>query len=84
VAIIPLHSLSVVDVAANDMKDNEILAHALANVSHAERQKVGLLEEAAISLTNILGEMWKAHFMTDQARILTIFWRVFLACFPMA
>ncbi|KAI9429103.1 hypothetical protein BJY52DRAFT_1103798, partial [Lactarius psammicola] len=34
---IPLHALRVVDVAANEVKENEILAHALANVAHPEK-----------------------------------------------
>ena len=34
---IPLQALGVVDVAANDVNENEILAHALANVSRAEK-----------------------------------------------
>lgn len=34
---IPLHSLGVVDVAANEVKENDILAHALANVSRAAK-----------------------------------------------
>ena len=34
---VPLQSLGVVDVAANDVNDNEVLAHALANVSRAEK-----------------------------------------------
>ncbi|KAH9003222.1 hypothetical protein EDB86DRAFT_2799462, partial [Lactarius hatsudake] len=36
-SVIPLHSLGVVDVAANEVTENEILAHALANVAHAEK-----------------------------------------------
>ncbi|KAF8257051.1 hypothetical protein EI94DRAFT_1709707 [Lactarius quietus] len=35
--VIPLQSLGVVDVAANDIHESEILAHALANVSHSDR-----------------------------------------------
>ncbi|KAH9045124.1 hypothetical protein EDB84DRAFT_1248335, partial [Lactarius hengduanensis] len=34
---IPLHSLGVVDVATNEVTENEILAHALANVARAEK-----------------------------------------------
>src|ERR1700761_3030575 len=34
---IPLRSLGVVDVAATNVNDNEILAHALANVSQSEK-----------------------------------------------
>lgn len=35
--VIPLQSLGVIDVAGTDVKENEILAHALANVSQPER-----------------------------------------------
>ncbi|KAF8257143.1 hypothetical protein EI94DRAFT_1433988, partial [Lactarius quietus] len=35
--VVPLQSLGVVDVAANGIKENEVLAHALANVSLSER-----------------------------------------------
>ncbi|KAF8263081.1 hypothetical protein EI94DRAFT_1807788 [Lactarius quietus] len=35
--IIPLQSLGVIDVAANDVDESEILAHALANVSWSDR-----------------------------------------------
>lgn len=34
---IPLRSLGVVDVAATEVTDNEILAHALANVPHSDK-----------------------------------------------
>lgn len=34
---IPLHSLGVVDVAASDVSENEMLAHALLNVSRSEK-----------------------------------------------
>ena len=34
---IPLHSLGVVDVAANDVPENELLAHALANVARDDK-----------------------------------------------
>ncbi|KAF8268870.1 hypothetical protein EI94DRAFT_1799915 [Lactarius quietus] len=34
--VVPLQSLGVVDVAANGIKENEVLAHALANVSLSE------------------------------------------------
>ena len=34
---IPLQALGVVDVAANGVTDNELLAHALANVSRADK-----------------------------------------------
>jgi hypothetical protein len=34
---VPLHALGVVDVAANDVPDNELLANALRNVSRADR-----------------------------------------------
>ncbi|KAH8976856.1 hypothetical protein EDB86DRAFT_2768594, partial [Lactarius hatsudake] len=36
-SVIPLHSLGVVDVAANEVTENEILAHALANVARTEK-----------------------------------------------
>lgn len=35
--IIPLQSLGVVDVGGNDMEENEVLAHALANVARSDR-----------------------------------------------
>jgi hypothetical protein len=35
--MIPLHVLGVVDVAANDVPDNEVLANALLNVSQADK-----------------------------------------------
>ena len=35
--IIPLQSLGVVDVAANDIEENQVLAHALTNVSQRDR-----------------------------------------------
>lgn len=34
---IPLHSLGVVDVAGTDVQENELLSHALANVSQSEK-----------------------------------------------
>lgn len=35
---IPLRSLGVVDVAATEVKENEVLAHALLNVSRADKE----------------------------------------------
>jgi len=35
--MIPLHSLGVVDVAATDVNENEMLAHALTNITRAEK-----------------------------------------------
>jgi hypothetical protein len=35
--VVPLQSLGVVDVSANNIEDNEILAHALSNVSQCDR-----------------------------------------------
>lgn len=37
---VPLQSLGVVDVVATDINNNEILAHALANVSQSEKGAV--------------------------------------------
>ena len=37
--VIPLQSLGVVNVAGTEVKENEILAHALANVSQPERSE---------------------------------------------
>jgi hypothetical protein len=37
--VVPLQSLGVVDVAANGITENEVLAHALANISQSERAK---------------------------------------------
>ena len=34
---VPLHSLGVVDVAGTDVQENELLSHALANVSETDR-----------------------------------------------
>ena len=34
---IPLHSLGVVDVAAADVSENEVLAHALANITQLDK-----------------------------------------------
>ena len=37
--MIPLLSLGVVDIAANDVHENEILAHALHNVNRSEKRE---------------------------------------------
>lgn len=33
----PLHSLGVIDIAASDVPENELLAHALANVTREDK-----------------------------------------------
>ena len=45
--VIPLQSLGVVDVAGTEVKENEILAHALANVSLPERSEGWAIKRSA-------------------------------------
>ena len=42
---IPLCSLGVVDVAANDVKENEVLAHALHNISQTEKTEAWIVRQ---------------------------------------
>jgi hypothetical protein len=37
--MVPLHSLGIVDVAANEVSDNKVLAHALLNVSDRDKEQ---------------------------------------------
>lgn len=37
--MVPLHSLGVVDVAATDVQENEVLAHALSNINTTEKSQ---------------------------------------------
>ena len=45
--MIPLHSLGVVDVAANDIHENKILAHALHNVNQSEKREVWVVRHGS-------------------------------------
>ncbi len=45
--MIPLHSLGVVDVAATEITENEILAHVLANVTHAEKMEGWAIKQSS-------------------------------------
>lgn len=47
VEVIPLQSLSVVDVAGTEVKENEILAHALTNVSQLEQSEGWVIKQSA-------------------------------------
>ncbi len=53
--MIPLHSLGVVDVAATEITENEILAHALANITCAEKMEGWVIK-------------WSSDFINEYPR----------------
>ena len=45
--IIPLQSLGVVDVGGNDIEENEVLAHVLANMTHNDQAEGWVIKRSS-------------------------------------
>ncbi|KAF8258486.1 hypothetical protein EI94DRAFT_1621851, partial [Lactarius quietus] len=64
--VVPLQSLGVVDVAANGIKENEVLAHALANVSLSERAEGWAIKRSSDFVNEYPRRTAEDHFFMFQ------------------
>lgn len=79
--IIPLQSLGVVDLAASDINENEILTHALATSHRVTKLKVLLSNIAQIMSMSMLTKILTALSLMVLGTIQTISWDVSLVFF---
>ena len=79
--VIPLQSLGVVDVAGTEVKENEILAHALANVSQPERSEGWAIKRSGDFVNEYPHTTGDGTLSAELPKTLTICLARFPTCF---